>query len=189
MLIPIWLWSASNLSSLFKDTKDDEDEEAEEYEVEGLTPLAQAVWKLLYHYSDWASLTVVPNLPAEGLHNARQACNVPPDERILALLDFTGDEDDCSRSLLFGCRGFYCHAVVEGKETAVAIPYEEFPRRTFVNHGLAVYLGKGQMLKPDLDESPVDCETITELLIILQKGIVEFEQQPAPPPAEEKVTA
>jgi hypothetical protein len=37
------------------------------------------------------------------------------------------------------------------------------PWRSFANHGLAVNLGNGQTLKPALDESPADCEQISEL--------------------------
>ncbi len=181
LIFLVWIWFASELSKYYQAKDEDEEEEGEKHEIEGLTPLGQAVWDVLWEWSDYASLAVVPDLPAEGLHNARKALDVPPDERILALLDFTGDEDDCSRSLLFGSRGIYCHAKEEGKETPAAIPYEEFPRRSFVNHGRAVYLGDGQKLKPDLDESPASCEEITELLNALRQAVTEFQQRLASP--------
>jgi hypothetical protein len=47
------------------------------------------------------------------------------------------------------------------------------------HHGLAVDLGNGQTRKPDLDESPADCEQITELLTALRKAVVDLEQRPA----------
>jgi hypothetical protein len=50
------------------------------------------------------------------------------------------------------------------------------PWRVFANHGLAVYLGNGQTLKPDLDEGPADCEQITAL----RKAVADLEQRPAP---------
>jgi hypothetical protein len=53
------------------------------------------------------------------------------------------------------------------------------PRRSFANHGLAVYLGNGQTLKPGLDESPADCEQITQLLSALRKAVVDLEHRPA----------
>ena len=53
------------------------------------------------------------------------------------------------------------------------------PWRAFANHGLAVYLGNGQTLKPDLDEGPADCEQIAELLTALRKAVVDLAQRPA----------
>jgi hypothetical protein len=38
-----------------------------------------------------------------------------------------------------------------------------------------MYLGGDQTLKPDLDESPTDCEQITELLSARRKAVVELE--------------
>jgi serine/threonine protein kinase len=175
LLLPVWIWFGNGLWEVVKD-ENGKTEEENEYEVEGLTPLGEEVWNILWQWDEYASLIVVPDLPAEGLHNARQACNVPPDERILALLDFTDDEDDCSRCLLFGTRALYSDPT-SGNGKVLTISYEEFPRRTFVNHGLAVYLGNGQSLKPDLDESPASCEEITELLNALSKAIADFQQR------------
>ena len=42
-----------------------------------------------------------------------------------------------------------------------------------------MYLGNGQTLKPDPDESPAECEQSAELLAALRKAVVELEQRPA----------
>ena len=52
-----------------------------------------------------------------------------------------------------------------GKQfVAAAVPYAEFPQRTFVNHGNEVYLGNDQFIPFDPDESPVDGETLVSVL-------------------------
>src|SRR5262249_5354177 len=97
------------------------------------------VVRVLKCFEDSASLYLTPNLPAEGLQNARTSCAVPPTEQVLGLIDFTGDEDDMRYGCLFGAAGFYYRVKTEGQDAAGAIPYAEFPRRAFVNHGKAVY--------------------------------------------------
>jgi tRNA A-37 threonylcarbamoyl transferase component Bud32 len=143
------------------------------------------LWQYLKDAADEHGLYLAPDLPAEGLHNARKNLGVPPSERILALLDFTGDEEDCKNSLLFGAEAIYFRGIVSGKDWPVAIPYEEFPERSFVNHGLIVYVGKDQFLKPDLDESPVDCEAITRMLEHVRDAVLRRRKAAAaePPPA------
>jgi tRNA A-37 threonylcarbamoyl transferase component Bud32 len=186
MLIPVWLWFGDYVHDFLKDTNKRSSIEAEgprEYDgtaPAGLTQDEIEVWNVLKRFESDAGLYLVPDLPAEGLHNARGENSVPPSERILALLDFTGDGDDCTYSLLFGCRGIYTWGKVGDTHAAIGIPYAEFPLRTFVNHGLLVYLGKDQFLEPDLDESPTDCETITRLLNAL-RAVVEERNHPKPP--------
>jgi hypothetical protein len=125
----------------------------------------RAIWHVLKQFQATTNMFLAgKNLPAEGLHRARRKNAVPPTERILGLIDFTGDTDDCEDSLLFGCEGVYGWGLRLDKQTPLAIPYADFPNRTFVNHGVVVYLGKDEFLRPNLDNSPADCETITGLL-------------------------
>jgi hypothetical protein len=131
--------------------------------------VTRGVVRVLKHFADSASLYLGSNMPAEGLQNARKSCAVPPSERIHGLIDFTGDEDDMRYGCLFGAAGIYYRVKVGGTETAGAIPYAEFPNRVFVNHGKAVYLGREQYLPLDPDESPVDAETLTDLLTALRE--------------------
>jgi tRNA A-37 threonylcarbamoyl transferase component Bud32 len=129
---------------------------------------ARRIARILRHFENSASLYLGSNMPAEGLQKARQSCAVPPTEQVLGLIDFTGDEDDMRYSCLFGATGMYYRVQCDGRESAGAIPYAEFPNRVFVNHGKEIYLGQEQYLRLDPDESPVDCETMTSLLNALR---------------------
>jgi tRNA A-37 threonylcarbamoyl transferase component Bud32 len=131
--------------------------------------VTRGVARVLKRFQDSASLYLGSNMPAEGLQNARRSCAVPPSEHIHGLIDFTGDEDDMRYSCLFGAAGIYYRVKGAEREIAGAIPYAEFPNRVFVNHGKAVYLGQEQYLPLDPDESPVDGETLTDLLNALRE--------------------
>jgi tRNA A-37 threonylcarbamoyl transferase component Bud32 len=129
----------------------------------GLSREEDDLRQLLLRYQDHlSSLWVLPEVPGEMLATARKSCRAPRADRVLGLLDFTG-EDSGEDALLFGCRGLYYHNREDSVQPgAGSIPYEELPQRSFVNHGQAVYLGKEQFLCPDPDV--VDCEQLAALL-------------------------
>jgi tRNA A-37 threonylcarbamoyl transferase component Bud32 len=136
----------------------------------GLSTTEQEVLRVLKQFSKAAGLYLLPKLPAEGLHNARKNSKVPPTERILAMLDFTGDGDDATQSLLFGSSGIYFHVEKDGEEITHSVPYADFGRRSFVNHGKEVYLGDDVPLTPPEDFDTVSCETICNILNALKQA-------------------
>jgi hypothetical protein len=152
-------------------------EESEEGtgELPGLSAPEREILRVLKRFSWEGGLHLAPELPKEGLHNARQRNELPPEERVLALLDFTGDEDDASQSLLFCSSGISFH-VKKGdgvpRTITHAIPYADFGRRSFVNHGKSVYLGDGVSLTPP-EESEVSCEAICNMLNALKQANVQ----------------
>jgi serine/threonine protein kinase len=152
----------------------------------GFSPQEAMILEVLGRFQTDANLHLVPDIPAELLHNARRSSKVPPGERVLGVLDFTDDEDDGSQHLLFGDAGVYFHTEHKGEQVTGSIPYDEFPRRAFVNHGKEVYLGGGPALAPPEDYDTVPCETIADLLNAL-KGALRASGTPATPeggPAE-----
>src|SRR5262249_24564415 len=116
---------------------------------------------------------LAPELPAGGLYKARKSSRVPPAEPVLALLDFTGDEEDAPQSLLFGSTGIYFHVENNGEGVTHSVPYAEFGRRRFLNHGKEVYLGEGVLLTPPDDFEAVSCETICRMLDALKQASVQ----------------
>jgi tRNA A-37 threonylcarbamoyl transferase component Bud32 len=120
---------------------------------------------LSLHYKVMGDLAVLPDIDQEVLAAARKHCKVALDERILAVLDFSGGEGE--NALLFGCSGMYWH---NGDDTphpgTGAVSYAELASRRVVNHGEVVYLGKDQFVCPKPDESGIDCE---ELVNVLEK--------------------
>ena len=106
---------------------------------------------------------------------ARRSSKVPPTERVLALLDFTGDGDDATQSLLFGSTGIYFHVErgIFAKGITHSVPYADFGRRRFINHGKEVYLGDAVPLTPPEDFDAVSCETICNMLNALKQANVQ----------------
>jgi tRNA A-37 threonylcarbamoyl transferase component Bud32 len=119
-------------------------------------------------------LFLLPKIPPERLATARKVCRVPVAERVLGLLDLTYGET-ATHSLLFGSQGIYFHNVAESDSPGPwAVRYEEFPSRSFVNHGTQVYLGNDQFLCPEADWCeyyPDGCETVAHLLNAVRQAL------------------
>jgi serine/threonine protein kinase len=111
--------------------------------------------EIVYLYSD---------IPGEVLRAAREASAVPPDDRILGLVDLTSDTTDHSENLLLGTRGVYFHT----KGNSAAIAYGDFHDQVVVNHGTAIYLGRHGLLPLGNFTKENSAETLTTLLGALQ---------------------
>jgi hypothetical protein len=138
-------------------------------EAVGAPDEAEAVRSVLDGFKHTITIYLEFNLPGRALHNAREASGVPPEERIVGLIDFTGDEDDASANLLFGATGIYFQT--DGKRGA--IPYAEFPRRIFVNHGTRVFLGQDTFLRLEDYYESFPCEQLTTLLDTLKQVLTD----------------
>jgi tRNA A-37 threonylcarbamoyl transferase component Bud32 len=139
--------------------------------VHGLTDEEAAVWRRLKRFSEKTDLTfhLAPDLPAEVLATSRKTCRVPPDERILGIIDFTGNENG-DNVLVIGCRGIYYHNLLANAQPGPGtIPYADFSKRVFTNHGREVFLGNEQFLYTDPDQE-VDCEQVANLLNALRQA-------------------
>jgi tRNA A-37 threonylcarbamoyl transferase component Bud32 len=137
----------------------------------GLSPDEQRIRQALVPFEEDYRL-LLPDIPPERLATARKACQVPAAERILGLLDLTYDET-AAHGLLFGGHGIYFHNAT-GSPSSGAVRYEEFPARTFVNHGTQVYLGNDQFLAPEADWCeyyPDGCEKIANLLNTVRQAV------------------
>jgi serine/threonine protein kinase len=129
--------------------------------------VAESVHQLLENYPAEVEVLLLSDIPADRLATARKTCVVPPGERIVGLLDLTCEET-AACSLLFGVQGiYYCNHPKAEHPGAGAVPYREFPERTFVNHGQQVFLGKEQYLCPEpewTEDYEGGCEDIANLL-------------------------
>jgi hypothetical protein len=144
-----------------------EEEADEEDRPAGLSEQQEKLRKLLLSLQEevLGDLAVLPDIEQEILATARKRCKVAVDDRILAVLDFSGEEGE--QALLFGCGGMYWR---NGDDTphpgTGSLSYAELAGRRVVNHGDVIYLGKDQFLCPNPDESGIDCE---ELVNVLEK--------------------
>lgn len=182
---PLWVFvvvlvlAYPPIAELFGEAVGQKTEEAPEA-LPGLSGAEREILRVLKQFSGEEGLYMAPELPTGGLSNARRSCGMPAAERVLALLDFTGDEDDASQSLLFGSSGIYFH-IDKGsgvaKEITSSVPYTDFRRRSFVNHGKSVYLGDDVLLTPP-EECGVSCETICNMLNALKQANVQGQQGP-----------
>jgi serine/threonine protein kinase len=168
-------WLAEGLLMMLKrftpdnlcDAAKEEEADEEDRPLPGLSAQEDKLRRLLLslHYEVLGDLAVLPDIDQEVLAAARKLCKVAPDDRVLAVLDFSGGEG--KEGLLFGCGGLYWR---NGNDTPYsgtgALGYAELAGRRIVNHGDVVYLGKDQFLCPNPDESGIDCE---ELVHVLEK--------------------
>jgi hypothetical protein len=137
----------------------------------GLSPREEAIRRVLQQFGPNDYTHVLPEIPADALAKARAACGVPPEERILGLLDVTDYEyhDEAASNLLVGGGGVYFHVAKGSTQPGSGtIPYAEFAGRAFVNHGDWVYLGKDQYLALNPEGCYVEGETIAGLLNALR---------------------
>ena len=186
-LFPMWLfgiplmWASFSSEEEEDDLDDDDLDEEDEEPVPGLAPdqeaLRQQLLRVKKRFELWGSMSVLPDIDGDLLATARKTCRVPPDERVVGILDFSGGEPG-EDGVVFGCRALFYHNSEETEHAGSdSILYAELSKRSFVNHGKAVYLGNDQFLEPQPDETGVDCEKLTRLLHEVQQLLAA-----APPP-------
>jgi serine/threonine protein kinase len=133
--------------------------------VPHLDPKEEALRRLLEKLEHEVSgeYSVLPDIDATLLGTLRRRCRAAPEDRILAVLDFSGGEGESG--LLFGCAGLYwCNDDDTPHPGTGSLRYAEMAGQCFVNHGDAVWLGKDRFLCPKPDESGVDCEELVSVL-------------------------
>jgi tRNA A-37 threonylcarbamoyl transferase component Bud32 len=167
--------------------------------VPGLTPTEDALRHLMLDaqkrfpqsaFYGCPLLAVLPVIASENLAAVRKSCGVPPDERVLAILDLPeagpDEEFEAGDGLVFGCRALYYHnAQGTDHPGSGSIPYAELGQRSFVNHGKEVYLGNDQFLAcPEV--RGVDCEQLVWLLYEIREffAAVEAADKPGAKTAE-----
>jgi tRNA A-37 threonylcarbamoyl transferase component Bud32 len=163
---PVGFWAGAVLLSIWRREPSGENSAATADSPEDTRLLA-----VLRRFRSAANLYVVPDIPPDYLRTARRTSKVPPEERALALLDFTDDGDNARQNLLFGSAGLYFHVEHKTETVTGSVRYDELARRTIVNHGTEVYLGGGPALAPPAKYDTVDCETIAGLLNALKEAV------------------
>ena len=129
--------------------------------------------------SPGSTAEVVPDIESDLLAATRKSCKAAPGDPILAVLDFSGGEGDAA--LLFGCEGLYWrNGPGTGHPGPGPITYADMLGRRFVNHGDVVYLGNGQFICPNEEETGVGAEELTGLLFKVC-AVLEGEVTPRPP--------
>jgi serine/threonine protein kinase len=142
----------------------EEDEDDSIPPVPGLTAPEEKLRRLLLSHEDSSGyLAVIPEIDNTLLATARKRCRAAPDDRILAVLDFSNGEGESA--LLFGSATLYWR---NGEDTphpgTGCLGYVELAGRRIINHGDVVYLGQDQFLCPDPEETGIDCEELVSLL-------------------------
>jgi len=144
-------------------------------------PIEERVLEVLQGFPPHDGVYVTPEIPPEKIAAASRACHVPDSDCVLALVDCTssGSAED---ALVFGCLGIYYHNSAESKSAgAGAIPYTEFPRRTFGDGAEKEFgLDNDQFL--DLSHCPAPPGKIAELFGDVQRVIGVLEHFHPPPP-------
>jgi len=144
----------------------------------GLPAESKEIRRLLLSFQSQLNCYVLPEFGADLLAVCRKVCHVPPEERILGLIDFTGNEDG-DNVLLFGCQALYFFNYKKSPQPGShSLSYEEFGVRTFANHGKEVYLGNNQFLYTDPD-AEIDCEALTSLLNAIKETWVNRSKSPS----------
>jgi len=112
-------------------------------------------------------LYVAPDIPPKKVANARAACGIPADERVLGLVNCTVF-GSAKNALVFGSRAAYFHNEWSESCRQGAIPYPEFASRTFSDGGARnVNLGSGNQA---LDVSGSSCSKAQVIAILHAVG-------------------
>ena len=107
-------------------------------------------------------LYVAPDIPQKKLANAWAACSIPPDERVLGLVNCTV-LGSAKNALVFGNRAAYFHNDWTTSPRQGVVAYKEFPSRVFGNAGVTeVSLGGNDKL--NVAGSSCSKETVIALL-------------------------
>ncbi len=109
-------------------------------------PSEEDLLDLLRNFLPQEGYFVAPEIPEKKLRNARERCQIPSSDRVLALVDCTvfGSAKNC---LAFAASGAYFHNDPTNDPRKGHIPYAEFAKRLFGEGGFkTVGLGAGQQL-------------------------------------------
>lgn len=139
----------------------------------GLSYREIKIVKILEKYKG-AGLHIFPQVLPEVLPSARRVCGVPADEKILGLVTLSLPINPFKDYLLFGRDGIYFRSSPRSLQPA-AIPYGEFPDRTYARGGdiyerltRKVTFGNGQfVITPD-----VPPDTLAEMLNAIKEAVI-----------------
>ena len=169
VLFLIWFWYGEKVFRYFQPAgarvTDDEDAV-----VEGLTDNEKKIVAALKRFEGKEGLAVIPNLDADQQQDLREACRVPPEERVLALWTLNVSSHTAF-SLLVASGGVYLFRDRGDEKELVYLAFSEYASRTFVNHGRSVYLGHGQSFAPAAEEGFEQCEMLCNVLNAVQKVV------------------
>lgn len=138
-------------------------------EYKGLSYKEIEILHILMNYYGFGFYKI-PHLPWDILPTAKKVCEVPEDENILGFI-ILGPQKDY---LLIGRNGIYFRSILNSLNAA-AIPYTEFPNRTFAWGGnffkrftKTVTFGNGQFVIA-IDIAP---DTLTNMLNAIKEAVI-----------------
>src|SRR5439155_21978762 len=177
VVLDLWFFSWLLKQKTGEEKASQPEGEEERSTLSGLSPECIKIRRQLLAFQSTLNCYVLPEIDANLLSLCRKCCNVPAEERILGLVDFSGNEDG-DNVLLVGCQGIYFFNYKKSAQAGPrAVPYREVSECTIVKHGNEVYLGNDQILYLDPDYE-VDCEAVTNLLNASSDTSLEGEMAP-----------
>jgi tRNA A-37 threonylcarbamoyl transferase component Bud32 len=174
LIVAMWVTTQSSPPGVA-----DADAEGVGEAVPGLSAQEEGLRRVLLPFEGELAhcLSVLPNIDSTVLGTARKRCRVPPEDRILAVLDISGGEGEFG--LLFGCSALYWRNEDETPHPGTAaLRYAELSGRRLVNHGDAIYLGNDQFLYPKPDDTGIDCEVVVSVLNKVREAMANFSGEP-----------
>lgn len=172
-----WLWlcvfcfipmGVAALQASFRlEGSEEEEEDQPSAPPPGLSETEEALRQRLKQAEDddefHSQLSVVPDIDSTLLSSARENCEVPDEEQVLGVLDFSQGEGE--RGVVFGCQGIYWNNGIDTPHPGTGtLSYAELAKRRFVNHGISVYLGTDLFICPEEEETWISAEQMTRLL-------------------------
>jgi hypothetical protein len=163
LVFPIGLWYGARLNAYFGGktplsvselTKSSEDFPDEDEEIRDALKKFQR--KAL-------GFMLAPDIEPDAQHQLRIDCKVPPEERAIGLWVLPVTTNDTFAVLFTNAGVYFLTEKGEQVTSTKSIEYEEFPDRTFVNHGRSVYLGEDESITPHPDQA-IYCQTLCDML-------------------------
>jgi serine/threonine protein kinase len=139
------------------------------------------VLKAIEPFESEITITAAADLEGERLATIRETLQLPAEERVLAVVPLSDDEEE--DLLVVGSEALHFPAKRNDRKIVGMLPYNALPGRKFVNHGRGVFVGDDMVMTVDPDNVP--CETVARMLESIREA-VEQRQASAVPVADQK---
>ena len=159
LLILIWFWYGERIRHFVMSPHSTDEQSSE---IAGLTEREQRIIAALQRLGGGTDYSIFPKIDPDQQQDVRSACEVPTEERILALKTWNlGGDDACSVAITG--TGIYWYRIRGQAEERQSILFGEFPNQTFA--------GDSHNISPTMDANDEFNNTLRGLMKELKEVV------------------
>jgi hypothetical protein len=159
LLILIWFWYGERIRHFVMSPRS---ADVQTSDIVGLTERERRVVAAIQRFGDETDFSIFPRIDPDQQQDVRSACEVPAEERILALKTWNLSGDEACSIAITSTSVCWCR--VHGKtEERRAIPFGEISNQTFAGHG--------QSISPTMEAND-ECSEVLRRLLNALKAVV-----------------